>query len=217
LKEPGTPFLLDLDGVLVTEDSSWNSLHDAFGTRGPARPHFEAFARGDFGYREFMRRDIALWGRRKLDDIEAVLNRTRLMPGAVEAVASLRALGFLPMILSAGIDILARRVAEKLEITDWASNGLEIGGDGHLTGEGVFRVDLRDKVPAARTLLGRRGCKLESSWCLSDNASDALLLAACARPVVFVPEGAAPNGAFPPHWPRISRLSELIPLLQPFP
>lgn len=51
----------DLDGTLVTERSSWWTLHRYFGTYEQSMQNMEFYEQGEITYDEFMKRDIGLW------------------------------------------------------------------------------------------------------------------------------------------------------------
>jgi phosphoserine phosphatase len=79
------PFRLiafDCDGVLVKETSAWYTLHKNFGTYEAARPNLIACEAGEIDYPEFMRRDIRLWDRPRVKEIEAILGKYTMMTGA---------------------------------------------------------------------------------------------------------------------------------------
>ncbi|GAG35915.1 unnamed protein product, partial [marine sediment metagenome] len=50
--------VFDLDGVLVDIDSSWQTIHRAFGVDN--EENFQKHLRNEIDYREFMRSDIGL-------------------------------------------------------------------------------------------------------------------------------------------------------------
>lgn len=173
----------DLDGVLVKEPSAWWTLHRAFGTYRESGQNLRAYEAGEIDYPEFMRRDIALWGRRSLKEVEGILLRFTLAPKAQEVTDRLRSSGYELAIVSAGIDILARAVADRLQIRRWIANGLAVDPSGFLTGEGIYRVDLLDKTPALEGLIGPLAIARSEVVAVGDSKYDTQLMMACGTGV----------------------------------
>jgi len=142
--------VFDMDGVLVDAESSWVHVHRHFGVSNDHSLY--AYLRGEIDDLEFIRRDIQLW--RKEDpnitprDIEKILADVPIMPGAAETIQALKTREFKTAIVSAGIDLLAERIARELNIDAHLANGLVIDSEGRLTGEGILRVRLMDKGEA---------------------------------------------------------------------
>ncbi len=174
----------DLEGVLVDE-RSWISLHGHFGMKERAAGNLAAYKDGKTDYKEFMRRDIALWPKAHADEIDSVLSGFTLAEGAKETVKGLKKKGYAVAIISAGIDILAKKVAEALDIPYVLANGLEFDRTGHITGEGVERVALGGKEHALESLAKYLG--LEPRQCVSvgDSDWDASFLAASGFGVAY--------------------------------
>src|SRR5512137_1631033 len=105
--------VFDMDGVLADIESSWVHVHRHFGVSNDHSLY--AYLRGEIDDLEFIRRDIQLWRKANPDitanDIGEILADVPLMPGAAETVDGLRAKGHRTAIVSAGIDILAERIA----------------------------------------------------------------------------------------------------------
>jgi len=142
--------VFDMDGVLVDAESSWVHVHRHF--RVSNDHSLFAYLRGEIDDLEFIRRDIQLWRREKpgitVDDIEKILADVPLMPRASDTMVALRERGFKTAIVSAGIDLLASRVARELKIDAHLANGMVMNAEGGLTGEGILRVRLMDKGDA---------------------------------------------------------------------
>ena len=137
----------DMDGVLVDIKSSWVHVHRHFGVNN--EHSLEAYLRGEIDDMEFIRRDVALWMEKdpalKLEDVKRILSTAPLMEGATETIAALRDAGIRTAIVSAGIDLLAERVAVELGMDMFYANGFVADCTGRLTGEGVLNVRLDQK------------------------------------------------------------------------
>ena len=140
----------DMDGVLVDSISSWVHVHRHFNVSNDSS--LERYLRGEIDDLDFIRSDIRLWTSKEpgitAKRIGELLSDVPLMPGAKQSIAGLRELGFKTAIVSAGIDILSKRVAKELGMDLELANGLALDGDGRLSGEGILRVRLMDKGDA---------------------------------------------------------------------
>lgn len=181
----------DLEGVLVDE-RSWISLHEHFGTKERASRNMVAYKDGKTGYEELMRRDIALWpSGAHADEIESILSNFTLAEGARETIAGLKKKGYEVAIISAGIDILAKKVAKALDIPYVLANGLELDRTGHLTGRGIERVPLGKKEHALESLA--EYLELEPKQCVAvgNSERDASFLASSGLGVAYGRDGGA--------------------------
>lgn len=143
----------DLDGVLIEAQSSWVAVHKAFGVRN--EESLRLFLHGEISEEEFIRRDVALWKKKKpgitVEDVEEILSNIVLQPGAKETVHALHDHDVKTAVVSGGIANAAHRVARHLGIPMVAANELIASEDGRLSGEGVVNTPLRDKsIPVRR-------------------------------------------------------------------
>ena len=108
--------VFDLDGTLTTHNSSWWRLHEVFDTHQEGGRSYDDYFAGKISYNEWAELDAGLWKGRSLSEVQRIVDETELMPGAVEAVTSLKSHGIKVAILSGGIDILAEQIAERVGI-----------------------------------------------------------------------------------------------------
>ena len=141
-----------MDGVLADTESSWTYVHRHFGVNNDHS--LRAYLDGEIDDWEFIRRDIDLWRKKdpalSMDSVRRILADVPTMNGAEEAVAVLRRRGIRTAIVSAGIDLLAQRLAVELEIDMFFANGFVADCAGRLTGEGVLNVRLAEKGEKVR-------------------------------------------------------------------
>jgi len=201
--------VFDLDGVLVKEPSAWWTLHQAFGSYEGSKANMQAYVTGKIDYPEFMRSDISLWGRRNIKEVEAILLKSTLTEGALEMCNILRERDYRMAILSAGIDILARTVSEKVGIEIWTANGLEIDDQGFLTGEGIFRVDLIEKHRALPNILDPLGMQFSETIAVGDSKYDVSFMQAAAG-IAFIRDGSKESQAWVKPWHKIFRLGDRV-------
>jgi len=178
----------DMDGTLTDRISSWEWVHRRWGVDNTSS--WEAFQRGDIDDLEFMRRDIALWRKAGLQNVEEVrraLDDIPLVPGARELVDALHACGTHTIIVTGGLDILAERVCRELGIRAHVGNGLATDGHGHLLEDGVLRVPVRDKGQPVKRLLAELGISQAKAAAIGNSAGDVPMFRACGFGVAFDP------------------------------
>jgi HAD superfamily PSPase-like hydrolase len=156
--------VFDMDGVIVRNLNSWRAVHEAFGTTN--EEGLRLFMAGQIDDHEFIRRDVELWKKAKgkvhKGDVEQVLNAFHPEPAAADLFGALHRAGITTAIVSGGLEPLARRIGEALCIDKVFCNGLEVDGDGFLTGNGKVGVPLKGKGELVAKLrdglgLGREG------------------------------------------------------------
>lgn len=181
--------VFDMDGVLTDIESSWVYVHRHFGVNNDHS--LFAYLRGEIDDLEFIRRDIALW--RRLDpgvtdrDIARILSDTPLMPGAERTVRILRAQGTRTAIVSAGIDLLAQRIASELGIDMFMANGFVTDASGRLSGEGVLRVRLTDKGDGVTEAAERLRIRKEDVVSVGNSKYDISMFRSSGKGIAFCP------------------------------
>ena len=180
--------LFDMDGTLV-DCSSWEMVHEHFGVSNES--NWLRYRQGDLDDHAFMRSDIALWtvGGRDVhvEEVARILEAAPLMPGARELVRGLRERGVATCILSGGLDLCARKVCLDLGIDMYVANGLRLRETGHLQGEGLPFVEVRDKGRAAREILRKLGVPKERAAAVGNSAYDVPMFLECAFGVAVNP------------------------------
>jgi phosphoserine phosphatase len=167
----------DMDGTLIEQDSSWWAIHRHFGVEKEAQRNLDAYERGEIDYPEFMRRDIKLWQPTPhISQIERIFADFKLVPEAAEVVAEIHRRNYEIAIVTGGIDVLAEKVARRLQIDHVLANGLEVDERGYLTGEGIFRVEPYLKHEALGRLIGELGITFSECVAVGDSKYDAKFL-----------------------------------------
>jgi len=167
----------DMDGTLLEQDSSWVAIHNHFGTAEAGRASLDLYSKGRIDYEEFMRRDISAWPKGTTRrEIEKILSHYRVRKEAAPTIERLRKRGVDVALVTSGIDILARRVADDLGIRHWVANGLEFDRYGRLTGRGIARVDPTRKDVAFRALMSKLGVDTSRTIAVGDTVYDLAFL-----------------------------------------
>lgn len=176
----------DMDGTVISGADSWRKLHEYFGVENQL--NFRDFLEKKIDYLEFMRRDIRLWQPPPhIDEVKKVLLDYEFQPHAKQVIKKLKELGLKISIISAGIDIRAKDVGNKLGIKCTLANGLKVDGKGFLVGEGILRVDLLKKEEALEKVANKFGFKIEECIAVGDSKFDKSFLSAAGLGIAYKP------------------------------
>ena len=145
--------VFDLDGVLVQEKSSWEAIHKALGVEKEGQINLRSYLRGEFDYKEFMERDIALWKNASLEEIKRIVNDISLIEGAKETIQAIKELGLKTAIISSGVSILADRVQKELGIDYSFSNKIVENRSGKVIGIEIVPVHKKATILGMLTKL----------------------------------------------------------------
>jgi phosphoserine phosphatase len=182
----------DMDGVLLDTVSSWRYIHDHFRTTNKRSiiPYLE----GDIDYLEFIRRDVSLWKTNgesvKLATIQNILYLIPFIKGVNECISYLKEHKIKTAIVSAGLDILAEKVAKDAEIDYTFANEVKVDNDGRLTGEGVLHVELTHKDKNVKNLAQELHLSLDECAAVGNSCFDIPMLEVCGLGIAFNPEDA---------------------------
>ena len=182
--------LFDMDGVLTDTISSWKYIHDYFGTSNEIS--VDAYLRGKIDDMEFIKRDVSLWREDgkpiARDKLVQLLSNIPLMKGAEQCVAILKDHNISTAIVSAGLYILAEKVAKKLDIDHVFANDIKTDKNGRLNGEGIVEVGLIHKDRNVIKLSNQLGIPLEKIVAVGNSCFDIPMLETCGMGIAFNPE-----------------------------
>jgi len=180
----------DMDGVLTDTISSWKHIHDYFGTSNERS--VDEYLKGNIDDLEFIKRDVSLWKKNGRfaykDTIRDILYDIPLMDGARECTSFLNKHNIKTAIVSAGLDILAKRVAKELCIKYVSANGIKNDEDGRLTGEGILNVQLKHKDKNVRNLAKELDIPLEKCAAIGNSCFDIPMFETCGLGIAFNPD-----------------------------
>jgi len=182
--------VFDMDGVIADVASSWVYVHQRFGVNNDKSLH--AYLKGEIDDLQFIRSDIKLW-REKDPGVSAtkimkILEEVPLMPGAEETVRELRNRGFRTAIVSAGIDLLADLVIERIPFDAHLANGFETDENGRLNGNGILQVRLMDKGEAVRRIANELEASKEETVSVGNSRYDVSMFEKSGFGIAFCPE-----------------------------
>jgi len=178
--------IFDMDGVLVDVESSWDWIHTYYGIDNGHT--VRAYLENEIDDGEFMSRDIAQWKEKGMGERELyeILASVPLMPGARECLRVLRHHGVPTAIVSAGLDVLAERIARELRIDYVIANGIEIQG-GRLTGRGILRVSPRGKDGPIKVLCHKLQIPREMVVSIGNSRFDVRMFRVSGKGIAFNP------------------------------
>jgi len=179
----------DMDGVLTDLRSSWCWIHRCFEVDN--EPTYQAYCNGEIDESEFMRRDIGLWKTVKddvcLSDFVRFFQTMPLIDGIQETVACLRDNGIKSVIVSGGIDLAAKMLAEEFGFDDYVADELEAYENGILTGEGIMHVDLKDKGINVRRFIEEYNTTPERTVSIGNSFTDIPMFKNTGMSIAFNP------------------------------
>jgi len=188
----------DCDGVLANNASSWQNIHEYFGTENSEM--LAKFLRKEITDEEFVADDLRMWRAIQpeihRDEIMRCYSGIKLMPGAREVVGELQARGILVAIVSSGVDLLIGSIAQMLKVDDWAANGFEWDDKGWLVGAKPTVVDSHDKGSMVEKLAQINGIDPAHIVSVGDSGPDLSMMIPGSRFVGFNPASDRGSDAF---------------------
>ena len=196
--------VFDCDGVLSDNGSSWQLIHEYFGTGendgGEHQEKLEMFLDGKISEEEFVAHDIQLWRgvspEIHRDDIMRCYSGVGLIEGAREVVESLQARGVFVAIVSSGDDMFVGAIANMLKVDDWAANGFEWDENGWLVKGLPTRVLSHDKGLMVGKLARINGFDSSEIISVGDSSSDLSMMIEGSQFVGFNPRRTRAKVAF---------------------
>lgn len=180
----------DLDGTLTVEGSSWQRLHQFFGTESFGEKALHEYELGKISYEEFMRRDISVWPKEvTIDTINSILSTFTLRRGAEESISSLKLRKMKVVVITSGLAALAKKVCERLQIDKYVANDVEVDSRGRLTGRGIVCVEPFKKDVVLMEVASQLGVSCDETIAVGDTKFDESLLRAARIGVAFAENG----------------------------
>jgi phosphoserine phosphatase len=166
--------VFDCDGVLVDIGSSWQQIHEHFGTNNLET--LEKFLNNEITDDEFMAMDIKMWldiqEKIHMDEIMRCFSGVKLMKGARDVVDELKKRGIYVAIVSSGVARFIGSIAHMLKVDDWAANDFLWDDDGFLSGPTPSTVSSHDKGIMVEKLSKINGFNPEMIWSVGDSSTD---------------------------------------------
>lgn len=166
--------VFDCDGVLVDITSSWQQIHNYFGTNN--KENLTRFLEKEITDDEFMELDVKLWleiqEKIHMDEIMRCFSGVKLMKGAREVIDELKRRGIYVAIVSSGVARFIGSIAHILKVDDWAANDFSWDKEGYLSGPAPAMVDSHNKGEMVEKLARINGFEAEKIWTIGDSGTD---------------------------------------------
>ena len=116
----------DCDGVLANNASSWQNIHEYFGTENSEM--LAKFLRKEITDEEFVADDLRMWREVQpeihRDEIMSCYSGIKLMPGASEDVGALQARALLFALVAYVVALTIGSFVQTLKVVAWDTSGL---------------------------------------------------------------------------------------------
>lgn len=182
--------VLDMDGVLTTNRSSWKIIHDTLGTDN--RVNYNLYLSGKISYREFMLRDIDEWLKAKPDItrefILSIVKRIELRDGLLNFMERLNKSGFITAIVSGGLYILAELLNQKVSFDEIYANQLLFDSSGRLLRDGNIMVIPTQKGINVKALQKKYSIPKEKTVSIGDTLNDFSMFTESHYSILLNPE-----------------------------
>ena len=179
-----------MDGVLTDTMSSWKYIHDYYGTCNDQS--VDDYLKGKIDDLEFIRRDVSLWQKKgspvTRNKLIEILSDIPLMKGAEKCIIFMKKHNIKTAIVSAGLDILAEKVADDLGIDYVTANGIKTDKNGYISNEGLLRVQLMYKDKNVITLSKKLKIPFEGIVSVGNSCFDIPMFEVCSLSIAFNPE-----------------------------
>jgi phosphoserine phosphatase len=181
--------VFDCDGTLTTGPSSWQLLHEAFGTLRQAEINAELYKSGKISYYEWAKRDVELWRGKKLDKAEPYLKKIKLVEGSEWLFQKLSSAGIKTVVISAGLDPVVQRFVKPLNPYNVFCNRL-LTKDGVILGSVELHVDYKKKGEIVRLIMDKMDLCDEQVIAIGDSEADVSMFHVAGMCIAFNPSDA---------------------------
>jgi phosphoserine phosphatase len=174
----------DMDSTIVTSETL-----DELAAYAGVQAEIEAITRlsmnGEIDFSEALRKRVAMLRGLSLDALEKTWDKTELMPGARELIATMRKHNALTALVSGGFTFFTGKVADAVGFDRHHANVLIDDGTA-LTGKVAEPIlDRTAKKEALLRLAEERGLKLAATLAVGDGANDLAMLAVAGLGVAY--------------------------------
>ncbi len=175
--------VFDMDGVFIEARSSWKLVHTVFGIDNS--DIVEEYKNGKINDEEFLNKDIARWREKgvKKHDIEEIFANIPLTKGTEKCIKFFKEKGKVA-IISGGVDILAKRIAD-FGVDYVFANGILFKED--IPWKGILRVPLREKDKILKKLMNELNLEKEEVVVIGDTKYDIGMFRIAGRSIAFNP------------------------------
>ncbi|HEX3982571.1 MAG TPA: phosphoserine phosphatase SerB [Acidisoma sp.] len=174
----------DMDSTIVTSETL-DELADYAGVKAEIEAITRQSMNGEVDFAEALRRRVSMLRGLSLDALQKTWEKTELMPGARELIATMRQHNALTALVSGGFTFFTGKVAQVAGFDRHHANVLIDDGKA-LTG--TVEEPILDRDAKKETLLRlaeERGLKLSATLAVGDGANDLAMLAVAGLGVAY--------------------------------
>jgi phosphoserine phosphatase len=176
--------IADMDSTIVTTETL-DELADHAGLKDRVAEITRRSMNGEIDFGDALRERVALLRGLDLAALEATWAQTRLTPGAITLVATMRAHNATTALVSGGFTYFTGRVAALCGFDVHRANVLLDDGAALTGAVGEPILDRDAKLATLQELAAGRGLKLGATLAVGDGANDLAMLAAAGMGVAF--------------------------------
>ncbi|MDG7038821.1 MAG: HAD-IB family phosphatase [Nitrososphaerota archaeon] len=163
----------DMDGTLINENT-WELIYRRLGCKDSG--WLDRYLMGKISYHRLMKMDVGSWisvrGRVSLREIEDMADLISVKEGAKTLMNKIISNNIVPVMVTAGLDVFAKKVAEELGIGNIYCNRLKTDRNYCLTGEGEVPVEPLRKDQIVLKYLKENGLDPHESFSVGDTEYD---------------------------------------------
>ncbi|MGP3667907.1 MAG: HAD family hydrolase [Candidatus Bathyarchaeota archaeon] len=167
--------VFDMDGTLIKE-SCWELISRHFNLDWEkTKKVIEKYYYGEIGFNELLMEGKKIWGKNRfphITQVEKALSSYTLMKNAKEAITKLKNEGYLVIMITYGLDILAKKVAKDVGIEHVYANELELDKEGYFTGKQKVHVKTGKKLEILMEISKKSGIPLSKFIVVGDSKYD---------------------------------------------
>ena len=179
--------VFDVDGTLTKVESCWRFVHEKLGTwEKGGKINAELYFNGVISYEEWARLDASLWRGLSIEKIRGIVSEIPYMDGVREVFSFLRENNVKIVLLTAGLSLLAERIAEEIGVDDYVANELETE-NGRVTGRVKVRVSVSNKGEVLEELMKRFNAKPYECMAVGDDETMIPVFRKVALSIAFNP------------------------------
>jgi phosphoserine phosphatase len=180
--------IFDLDGTIAEPASVWHYICrelDQWETVGSRIT--EQYNHHKIDYKGFAKLFAASWKNIKYSYFKRIVDQIEYMPGAREAVKKLKSNKVKTALISAGLNVLAERIARELEFDYYYANKLQVNNKGRLSGKIDTCVMYEDKARITEELIKELRIAASQVLGVGDSESDLYVFRKVGTSIAFNP------------------------------
>jgi phosphoserine phosphatase len=177
----------DMDGTIL-EAEAIDEIAKRAGVQERVTELTRRAMNGEIDFEYALRERVRLLKGLPIKVVEEVAEKLPISKGAKEVIKTLKSMGFITVLITGGFDVVAKKVAERLDFDYWFANRLGVE-DGKLNGEVEISISSGEsKLETLKKVAEAHGIDLEECVAVGDGANDLLVLEKVGLGIGFKPK-----------------------------